>query len=654
MDYMEDDQEYYSRGNGYRGYPTSGLQLDETRRSNPLAMKFQILNSKEQIGENTSRQDADERPKKFPVKNELDEILRKVRSVLNKISALNYGNLQKRWVNIIPSEPEQLKEVLQLLVQKAIEDPMYMRIYARLASDVLDANPSISHSLRNILCNHIHHALQELSTDMELAKFGRLDEDAARRRKVMLYRFIAELFVANVCNTRFVTERITDLIGQGRRIPPEADEPLECICVLLMFAGSKLEEDRGAWLNDVFVTLSLTEASGLPTVSKRMQFMLLDLLEMRANSWKPQSKWWAQSVPIRDSNIDVELNNLKAVRSMNNRRNKRNTPSPRRAKDRNLRTILNLVVPSNLDRMASEFQHIFQSKRSIEDASVENVVKYILRTPDSKFIRVQSALLSKVCTGCPLLRTKLVPELFKCVQENPDSIPVIQVCTELYISGVISLGQIITTLQKNVAKGVESACVFFHRAQSKLFREWNRIKHLERTKIRTLVKTLHTYALEYPNRLHCMVKDVNDLLKNKWGNLRPLFWSPLSFSTRTRPFNAENAISTFNTNEEDGLEFLQESLGTNRDAIAKFAENMCIWTILRADIRILGSCGRYLKSIVQSQLLGAEQLPKMNGALIQAVARMRDRPDAWANFGIIMHELYSPSGGFQISAGIRY
>jgi len=144
------------------------------------------------------------------------------------------------------------------------------------------------------------------------------------------------------------------------------------------------------------------------------------------------------------------------------------------------------------------------------------------------------------------------------------------------------------------------------------------------------------------NRLKCMVLDIHDMRRNNWELPQSLLWNPASLSVRTVSFTVENAVNVFNINEEDGLEFLQENLGTNRAEIEKFTENMCIWAIWRADQMFLGSCGRYINSILEIKLLTAKRLQPILGSLVQTVTLMKNKPDAWANLGVIMHELYNP------------
>lgn len=113
-------------------------------------------------------------------------------------------------------------------------------------------------------------------------------------------------------------------------------------------------------------------------------------------------------------------------------------------------------------------------------------------------------------------------------------------------------------------------------------------------------------------------------------------------STRTFSFTIENAVKVFQANEEDGLEFLQENLGTNREEIEKFAEAMFIRAIWRAEPTFLTSCGRYIRSLLEIRLLTATGLQPILGRLVQSVVLMKDKPHAWAHLGEILHELYNP------------
>jgi len=275
------------------------LQLRIIRRLPCLVMNKIVKlhsNLKNLKREETSTHDEsvwEERPLKFPAKDEGDAVLRKVRSILNKISSVNYTNLGKRWLNLIPNDSSFILELIRLIVSKAIDEPMYQCIYARLVSNALSTKPSdVARTIRSNLIAHIHHLLKRLTTDMEIAKFNRSSErelNFARHQKVMLYRFIAELFLESVCSAKFMAEKVTELIAQERKSPESGGESLECLCVLLTIAGLKLEETKGIWLDNILEKANLQRLINSPTVSKRIQFMVLDLLEMKSKGWIPRT-----------------------------------------------------------------------------------------------------------------------------------------------------------------------------------------------------------------------------------------------------------------------------------------------------------------------------------------------------------------------------
>jgi len=210
---------------------------------------------------------------------------------------------------------------------------------------------------------------------------------------------------------------------------------------------------------------------------------------------------------------------------------------------------------------------------------------------------------------------------------------------------VISLGEILSSLQRNPIAGIESACIFFNRVQFKLFRVRRKIQVHEKMKMETLIESLNKNArLHCPYRIRCMVLDIDDLQNNKWESIRPLLWNPVSLCRRTMPFTFENAINVFNSNEEDGLEFMQEHLGTNRSKIGKFVEDLCMWAIWssNSDLTSLVTCGRFIKSIMAVQLLTVKQFQPILASVVQGVTLMKNKPDAWAHLGQIMHELYNP------------
>ena len=63
----------------------------------------------------------------------------------------------------MPTGLEQITEVLQLMVAKALDDPQYMNIYARLMGYLVSRRPPNSGTkIRSILNSQIHQELKVL------------------------------------------------------------------------------------------------------------------------------------------------------------------------------------------------------------------------------------------------------------------------------------------------------------------------------------------------------------------------------------------------------------------------------------------------------------------------------------------------------------
>jgi hypothetical protein len=194
---------------------------------------------------------------------------------------------------------DQIGEVLQLVIAKALDDTIYMHIYAGLMGSVVARkSPEISTKVRLMVNSQLHHELSRLTTDKELALFARCTQrvDATRRKKVTLHRFIAELYGEKACTSKFLYARVKDLLIASN--PSDVDENVECLCVLMTFAGQKLEEVKKGWVEEIFGKLIQRQNEAPQMVSKRIQFMILDLVEMRGNGWSPHNKWWSPSVQI--------------------------------------------------------------------------------------------------------------------------------------------------------------------------------------------------------------------------------------------------------------------------------------------------------------------------------------------------------------------
>jgi len=492
---------------------------------------------------------------------------------------------------------------------------------------------------------------------MEIAKFNRsVDrEDTARRKKVMLHRFIAELFVEGVCTNKFLTERVTDLIGQGKRNFAEADEPLECLCVLFTFAGAKLEETRHEWLNDIFLTLNLKEAAKSPIISKRIQFMLLDLIEMRSKGWVPHNKWWTPSVAInhettassgehhnttQDSGESCPLvtPDFKATGISKKNYGKR------RANTSTIQAILNKVGPRNLDQMAAHCASILLKHQDQLETALDVILNHVLE--DTMYVRVHASLLSRISDTVPLFGKKLVQAMLHLVEQRPGSVEIIRLFAELYNVGLIPLRDIISVLEKLVATPcIESACAFLLGAGRKLEIE---VKDTEpegsegRLWMNSILFSLEQKGQMESARLKCLIMDTIDVRRNGWTPTRYLHWNPVLVDPSVKLHqDPESVIGVCKqSGVMEGLQFIKMAMPLRIDR-EQFVFNAVLWAINTCDVEIQKLTGNCVNAMKREKLISFNGLRQTIGRLMENVTKLRETtPRAWNDLGFIMGEIY--------------
>ncbi|CAL8074285.1 unnamed protein product [Orchesella dallaii] len=565
----------------------------------------------------------------FPIKNERDNILRKVRSVLNKVSSLNYHALQKRWLSVLPhgDGPENnmpiITEVLQLVVNKALDDTIYMNIYARMMGDLAAGKADgACHEVRLLINSQLHHELQKLATDKELAQFDRSIEraDAARRRKVSLHRFVAELYCEKGCTSKFLIERVKDLLIMNN--PANVDENIECLCVVLTFAGAKLEENKKKWLDDIFQKLSRKQTENPQALSKRIQFMILDLMEMRLNGWSPHNKWWSPSVKIsNEDHVEHRANSTSnprnkaegsscSERGFNNgttsgsvnsgsnepprkvtKKGKQRSSSSRSSsrasreravKDRNgsnvmslqeMRTLrrnlvglLNKVSPENLHRIATQLEQYLPkcNEDPSMDVAVDIIVDKVLS--DGMYVRIHANLIARVVQNdtIPSFGERIVMKVLEFAGENPNCVDAFRFLGELYQCDLIGVDRILATLERiialpseNLIPAVESIAIFLFTVGAKLDAEVS-----DRNWMSGVLEHLNMTAGMIPlpsnqNRSLCLVMNVIQLRNSNWEHQQTPQWFPCTASMFSNRFETEGFIRLFGEDKQEFLRFFK-------------------------------------------------------------------------------------------------
>jgi len=106
----------------------------------------------------------------------------------------------------------------------------------------------------------------------------------AKRRGLGLIKFVGELFKLQMLMERIMHECAKKLLGN---IDNPEEEEIESVCVLFTTVGQLLDTPKARAHMDVYFA-RMKELTKNPNVNSRMQFMLLDVIELRERKWIPR------------------------------------------------------------------------------------------------------------------------------------------------------------------------------------------------------------------------------------------------------------------------------------------------------------------------------------------------------------------------------
>ncbi|XP_038129047.1 eukaryotic translation initiation factor 4 gamma 1-like isoform X2 [Cyprinodon tularosa] len=313
-------------GGGSRGPPPGmGLGVGVPRRSQQVPRKEprKIITSmslnddvqlnkaekawKPSVKKTTRSREAEQPQENDPEQMKTQELFKRVRSILNKLTPQKFQQLMKQVQELTIDTEERLKGVIDLTFEKAISEPDFSVAYAnmcRCLSGLKVLNPEKPGSevnFRKLLLNRCQKEFEKDKDDDEIfekkqkeleAASGeevkqRLREeleeakDKARRRSLGNIKFIGELFKLKMLTEVIMHDCIVKLLNN------HDEESLECLCRLLSTIGKDLDFEKAKPRMDQYFNQMEKIIKERKTTS-RIRFMLQDVLDLRRNNWVPR------------------------------------------------------------------------------------------------------------------------------------------------------------------------------------------------------------------------------------------------------------------------------------------------------------------------------------------------------------------------------
>uniref|UniRef100_A0A3B5Q7H1 Eukaryotic translation initiation factor 4 gamma 1 n=1 Tax=Xiphophorus maculatus TaxID=8083 RepID=A0A3B5Q7H1_XIPMA len=239
-----------------------------------------------------------------PEQMKTQELFKRVRSILNKLTPQKFQQLMKQVQELTVDTEERLKGVIDLTFEKAISEPDFSVAYANMCrclsglKVITPDKPGATVNFRKLLLNRCQKEFEKDKDDDEIfekkqkeleadeVKQRLIEEledakDKARRRSLGNIKFIGELFKLKMLTEVIMHDCIVKLLKN------HDEESLECLCRLLSTIGKDLDFEKAKPRMDQYFNQMEKIIKERKTTS-RIRFMLQDVLDLRRNNWVPR------------------------------------------------------------------------------------------------------------------------------------------------------------------------------------------------------------------------------------------------------------------------------------------------------------------------------------------------------------------------------
>ncbi|TPX38830.1 hypothetical protein SeLEV6574_g07593, partial [Synchytrium endobioticum] len=247
---------------------------------------------------------------------EVTKILRKIKSLLNKLTLEKFESLSAQVRDAGIANRVILEGVIDLIFEKALDEPNFCALYSRLCSFLhrelpkkeswLTSDPR-PNAFRWTLLNKCQKEFQSgaswakeedaaksvrknvdkmTSAEKEAFAQAQYERDKLKRRTLGNIRFVGELFKQTLITEKIINECIRQLL---RNHNDPVEEETESLCKLLATVGKQLDQPSARKFMDACFN-QLPKLAADTRLSSRIRFMVQDIIDMRKNGWQARQE----------------------------------------------------------------------------------------------------------------------------------------------------------------------------------------------------------------------------------------------------------------------------------------------------------------------------------------------------------------------------
>jgi len=205
-----------------------------------------------------------------------DKAAQNITGLLNKLSASNLARLVEQFVALV-MHASILRRAVELLFEKAVGEPGFSLLYAKFTvaaatifATQAPADKDESEDFGELMKTKVDENEAELFIDFD------------KKRAVGISKFVGDLYNVNFLLPKIVHDRVFGMFSIIDQEKPD-EHHVELLCKFISTIGKSLEAQDVTTLDQYFEVLEMIMQN--QEISSRARFMIMDLQDLRENSW---------------------------------------------------------------------------------------------------------------------------------------------------------------------------------------------------------------------------------------------------------------------------------------------------------------------------------------------------------------------------------
>eukprot|EP00427_Karlodinium_veneficum_P056027 CAMPEP_0169425136 /NCGR_PEP_ID=MMETSP1017-20121227/68406_1 /TAXON_ID=342587 /ORGANISM="Karlodinium micrum, Strain CCMP2283" /LENGTH=777 /DNA_ID=CAMNT_0009534953 /DNA_START=12 /DNA_END=2344 /DNA_ORIENTATION=- len=213
-----------------------------------------------------------------------DELVRRMKSILNKLTVEKFPTLSKQLVSCGIQTAAHLEILINEIVAKATTQHHFIDMYADLCS-MLHAHVSnesrddSSMNVKKVLLNACQDSFESHLTTLASLQTEEEANQLDKSQMIGTLKFIGAILLRKMLASKVMFYIFEELIGLSH-----LSEALECLVTLLRVVGPSFDHSHREGLSEIFDQVAAFASDHM--IRPRVRWLLKDVLELRACGWQ--------------------------------------------------------------------------------------------------------------------------------------------------------------------------------------------------------------------------------------------------------------------------------------------------------------------------------------------------------------------------------